>query len=200
MTPAGRRAGPALPRRTAGIPLTDTVVRRVTFTDSPVNRRDTEAEALPEEVEEPGQPDTPAPAAQSPPPARPGQAGGEAPSGRPSRTKKPPVWSTDYEMSEMSEVRQPSSYMMEDVGVEGMLEDDIPGTIDSRLREGTRNTRPPVTCADGSSGRDEPGTRSTCVGRILIRMKDLCRDNGLDESVTAELVGRLAKDLCDIPI
>ena len=81
-----------------------------------------------------------------------------------------------------------------------LLEDDIPGTIDSRLREGTRDARPSVTCADGSSGRDEPGTRSTCVGRILIRMKDLCRDNGLDESVTAELVGRLAVDMCDLPI
>jgi hypothetical protein len=179
--------------------LTDTAVRRVTFTDSPVNRRDTEAEALPEEVEEPVQPDTPAP--QSPPPARPGQAGGEAPSGRPSRMRKPPVWSTDYEMSEMSEIRQPSSFMMEDVGVEGMLEDDIPGAVDSRLREAaTRDAGPIVTCAGGSSGRDEPGNRSTCVGRILIGMKDLCRDNGLDESVTAELVGRLAVDLCKLPI
>ena len=31
-------------------------------------------------------------------------------------------------------------------------------------------------------------------------MKDLCRDNGLDESVTAEMVGQLAMDLCDFPI
>ena len=85
----------------------------------------------------------------------------------------------------------------------GMLEDDIPGAVDSRLREATRDAGPIVTCAEGSSGRDEPDTRattSTCIGRILITMKDLCRDNGLDESVTAELVGRLAKDLCDFPI
>ena len=100
----------------------------------------------------------------------------------------------------MSEIRRPTSSMVEDVGVGGMLEDDIPGSVESRLREATRGAGPIVTCADGSSGKDEPGTRSTCIGRVLIRMKDLCRDNGLDESVTAELVGRLAKDLCDFPI
>ena len=183
------------------MPLRDAATRRITFADEPEADRGPEAEALPEEVEEPVQPDTPAP--QSPPPARPGQAGGEAPSGRPSRTRKPPVWSTDYEMTEMSEVRQPSSYMVEDVGVGGMLEDDIPGTVDSRLRAATREAGPIVTCAEGSSGRDEPDTRatmSTCIGRVLIRMKDLCRDNGLDESVTAEMVGRLAIDLCKLPI
>ena len=84
-----------------------------------------------------------------------------------------------------------------------VLEDDIPGAVDSRLREATRDAGPIVTCAGGSSGRDEPDTRattSTCIGRVLITMKDLCRDNGLGESVTAEMVGRLAKDLCDSPI
>ena len=82
-----------------------------------------------------------------------------------------------------------------------VLEDDIPGAVDSRLREAaTRDAGPIVTCAGGSSGRGEPGKRSTCVGRILIGMKDLCRDNGLDERVTAELVGRMAKGLCDFPI
>ena len=85
-----------------------------------------------------------------------------------------------------------------------LLEDDIPGTVDSRLREAaTRDAGPIVTCAGGSSGRDEPDTRattSTCIGRILITMKDLCRDNGLNENVTAEMVGRLAIDLCKLPI
>ncbi len=201
-TPTGRRAGQAPTRRTAGILLEDPVARKMTFNDSPDTGRSPGAEALPEEMEEPAQPDTPAP--QSPPPARPGQDGGEAPSGRPSRTRKPPVWSTDYEMAEMSEVRQPSSYMVEDVGVGGMLEDDIPGAVDSRLREAaTRDAGPIVTCAGGSSGRDEPDTRattSTCIGRVLITMKDLCRDNGLNENVTAEMVGRLAIDLCKLPI
>ena len=85
-----------------------------------------------------------------------------------------------------------------------VLDDDIPGSIESRLRgPATRDAGPIVTCAVGSSGQDEPGTsvtRSTCIGRVLIGMKDLCRDNGLDERVTAELVGRMAKGLCDFPI
>ena len=84
------------------------------------------------------------------------------------------------------------------------MEDDITGSIESRLRgAGTRDAGPDKACAVESSGLDELDTsvgRATCFGRILIGMKDLCRDNGLDESVTAELVGRLAKDLCDIPI
>ena len=168
-TPTGRRAGQAPPRRTAGIPLTDSVARRVTFNDSPKTGRGAEDEALPMEVEEPGQPETPVP--QSPPPARPGNAGGKEPApaplhGRPSRTRRPPGWTTDYDMGEMSEIRQPSSYMVEDVGVGGMLEDDIPGPVESRLREATRGAGPIVTCAEGSSGRDEPGTRSTCIGRV----------------------------------
>ena len=80
------------------------------------------------------------------------------------------------------------------------MDDDIPGLVESRLREATRDAGPLVTCAVGSSGRDEPGTRSTGIGRVLIRMKDLCRDNGLGESVTAEMVGLLAIDLCELPI
>ena len=159
------------------------------------------------EVQEPGPPETPVP--QSPPPAGPGHAGRKEPtqppvSGRPRRNTRPPGWTVDYEMAEMSEFRQPSSYMVEDVGVGGMLEDDITGSIESRLRgAGTRDAGPARACAVESSGLDEPGTsvgRATCIGRILIGMKDLCRDNGLDESVTAELVGRLAIDLCDVPI
>ena len=85
-----------------------------------------------------------------------------------------------------------------------LLDNDIPGLDESRLRgAGTRDAGPARACAVESSGLDEPDTsvgRATCIGRILIGMKDLCRDNGLDESVTAELVGRLAKDLCDFPI
>ena len=85
----------------------------------------------------------------------------------------------------------------------GMLDDDNTD-VESRLRgAATRDAGPIVTCAVGSSGQIEPGTsvtRFTCIGRVLIGMKDLCRDNGLDESVTAEMVGRLAIDLCKLPI
>ncbi len=83
-----------------------------------------------------------------------------------------------------------------------LLEDDITGSIESRLRgAGTRDAGPARACAVDSSGQDEPGvTRSTCIGRVLIGMKDLCRDNGLDERATAELVGRMAEGLYDFPI
>ena len=85
-----------------------------------------------------------------------------------------------------------------------MLDNDIPGLDESRLRgAGTRDAGPDKACAVESSGLDELDTsvgRATCFGRILIGMKDLCRDNGLDESVTAELVGRMAIDLCGSPI
>ena len=81
------------------------------------------------------------------------------------------------------------------------MDNDIPGLDESRLRgAGTRDAGPARACAVESSGLDEPGTsvgRATCIGRILIGMKDLCRDNGLDEAVTAEMVGRVAIDLCD---
>ena len=45
---------------------------------------------------------------------------------------------------------------------------------------------------DQSSSRE---TTSTLVGGILIGMKELCRDSGVDEIVTAELVGQMATDL-----
>ena len=38
-------------------------------------------------------------------------------------------------------------------------------------------------------------TTSTCIGQLLIGMKELCRDSGVDEIVTAELVGQMAIDL-----
>ena len=198
--PAGRTT-PSTPRRATGIPLRESAARRITFGD---DRRMAD-EVQPMEPDIPAQPDTPAPAPQLPPPARPGQAGGEAPSGRPSRTRKPPVWSTDYEMTEMSEIRQPSSYMVEEVDVGGMLDNDIPGTAETRLRESTRETDPSRTCADASSGRDIPGSdekKTTCVRSVLIGMKDLCRKNGISEVFATYLVGRLAIELChsDPPI
>ena len=118
--------------------------------------------------------------------------------------RKAPGYLRDYELTEMSvgqEVRQLTSSGVEVVGMGGMLDDDI---RHSRLRGAATTDASPVgACAVDSSGRDEPGTsvtRATCIGRVLIGMKDLCRDNGLDESVTAELVGRLATDLCSFPI
>ena len=83
------------------------------------------------------------------------------------------------------------------------MDNDIPGTAhsESRLREATLWSAPSETSATLETGLDNPGTsvsretRSTCVGRVLIGVKELCQDNGVDEAVTAEVVGRLAIDL-----
>ena len=82
-----------------------------------------------------------------------------------------------------------------------MLDNDIPGIDESGL---TREAAAPsgetygnlgtgLQNPDQSSSRE---TTSTWVGRILIGMKELCRDSGVDETVTAELVGQMAIDLC----
>ena len=52
-------------------------------------------------------------------------------------------------------------------------------------------------CADVSSGLDKPDTsgrderKPTCVRSVLIGLRELCRENGLNEVFTAYLVGRL---------
>ena len=143
-----------------GIRLEDPVARRVTFDDNPGAGQGAEDGARPEDMEEPVQPETPA--QQSPPPARPGPTGRDVPvppaaAGRPTRTRRPPGWTADYKMSEMSEVRRPPSSVVEDVGVGGMLDNDIPDT-ETRLRESTRGPDPSRACADVSSGRDRLGS------------------------------------------
>ena len=81
-----------------------------------------------------------------------------------------------------------------------MLDNDIP---ESRFREATLGTDAGQTCADVTSGLDQPDTsgrdekKPTCVRSVLIGMRELCRKNGLNEVFTAYLVGRLAMDLCD---
>ena len=103
-------------------------------------------------------------------------------------------------MTEMSEIRRPAPSMLDHVGVRGMLDNDIPGIDESRLRETTRGAGPIVTCADSSSGQVEPDTSdrreatATCNERVIIRPEEPGRDNGLDEAVTAELVGQMAID------
>ena len=83
----------------------------------------------------------------------------------------------------------------------GMLDNDILSIDGTRLREATLGTDAGQTCAVVTSGLDEPDIsdrgeeKPTCVGRILIGMKELCRDSGVDEIVTAKLVGQMARDL-----
>ena len=119
--------------------------------------------------------------------------------------RKAPGYLQDYELTEMSvyqDIRQPTSNMVEDVGVGGMLGNDIP---ESRLREAaTLETDAGRACADAASGQVKPDTsgsgrsKPTCVRGLLIGLKELCRKNGLNEALTAYLVGRLALDLCDV--
>ena len=92
-----------------------------------------------------------------------------------------------------------------------MLDNDIPGTDETRLQEATPGVALSETSDQSGTGLQNPDeissrvTTSTCVGRILIGVKEPCRYSGLDEAVTAELVGQMAIDLCakigdDIPI
>ena len=45
------------------------------------------------------------------------------------------------------------------------------------------------------SSSDRREATATCIGCVIIRPEEPCRDNGLDEAVTAELVGQMAIDL-----
>ena len=83
-----------------------------------------------------------------------------------------------------------------------MLENDIP---ESRLREeATLGRDAGQTCAVVTSGLDQPDTsgrgekKPACVRSVLLGLKELCRENGINEVFTAYLVGRLAIGLCDV--
>ena len=83
-----------------------------------------------------------------------------------------------------------------------MLDNDIPGIDETRLREARPGTVHIVACADVSSGSDEPDTSdrreatATCIGRVIIRLEDFCRTNGINEVLTASLMGQIAMDMC----
>ena len=59
-------------------------------------------------------------------------------------------------------------------------------------------------CADVTSGRDRPEAGASNekkiprVRDVLLGLRKVCRENGMDEAFTAFLVGRLALDLCDV--
>ena len=82
-----------------------------------------------------------------------------------------------------------------------MLDDDNPDMV-TRLREATRGIDPIATCADGSSGLDEPDASdrreatATRVGNVIIRLEDFCRTNGINEVLMASLMGQIAMDMC----
>ena len=101
------------------------------------------------------------------------------------------------EMSVREDIRRPPSSFVEDDGVGGMQEDDTSVMPTSRLREDPSETR-----ADVSSGLDKPDasdrreTTATCIGRVIIRLEDFCRMNGINEVLTASLIGQIAMDMC----
>ena len=79
-----------------------------------------------------------------------------------------------------------------------LLDDDNPETV-SRLRESTPGAGPIVTCAVASSGLgaiDEREAAATCVGRVMVRLKDFCQMNGINEARAASLMGQIAMDMC----
>ena len=175
------------------------MVRHVTFDDD-----QPEAEETPlTEPERPAQPETPARQQQQPPEVREVTVPAASPANRrPARERKAPAYLRDYELSEMSVVvRRPASYMVEDVGVGGMLDNDIP---ESRLREISRGADAGRAGADVTSGTGQPEAcdrrekKLPRVRDILLGLRKTCQENGLNEAFTAFLVGRLALDLCDV--
>ena len=143
----------------------------------------------PEQQPRPEPPGTPGRDEQVPPPT----------DGRPTRSRKPPGWTRDYQMNEMSEFRRPAPSMLDQVGVGGMLNYDDLDKESGLTREAA--APPGETCGNLETGLPNPDqsssreTTSTWVGGIIIGMKELCRDSGVDEIVTAELVGQMATDL-----
>ncbi len=95
--------------------------------------------------------------------------------------------------------------MLDHVGVGGMLDNDILGIDETRLQEVTPGVALGETSDQSETGLQNPDefisrvTTSTCIGQLLIVMKELCRDSGLGETVTAEMVGQMAIDLSDKP-
>ena len=103
-------------------------------------------------------------------------------------------------MTEMSEIHRPAPSMLDQVGVGGMLKYDnleeesaLTSGAAAPSGESRGNLETGLPNPDQSSSRE---ATSTWVGRVLIGVKELGRHSGLDEAATAELVGRLAMDLC----
>ena len=136
----------------------------------------------------PAQPETPAGRPEQQPrpepPGTPGQDEKVPPptDGRPTRSRKPPGWTRDYQMNEMSEIRRPAPSMLDQVGVGGMLDDDNLDKESGLTREAAApsgetygNLETGLQNPDQSSSRE---TTSTWVGGILIGVKELRRNSG----------------------
>ena len=71
-----------------------------------------------------------------------------------------------------------------------VLEDDNHGLVSGETGAATG------TGLDKPDDSDSNETRDTCIGRVILGLKELCRKNGVNEILTASLVGRVAIDLC----
>ena len=94
----------------------------------------------------------------------------------------------DYELGEMSvmeSVRRAPSPDWEDDGVGGMTEDDSPN---HQSDTGITITGPELPAARTAS-------HATRVGRIILGLKDLLEENGVDNAEAAKIVGRVAMEI-----
>ena len=111
-------------------------------------------------------------------------------SGRPTRTKKLPGKYHDFEMGEARIRRQPSSDD-EDNDVEGMMEDDNHGT-DQRPEQSNINADSHVSGSVRTPASNVG--QSVRLGNIVLGLRDLLVDNGVDIDKAAMIIGRLAMD------
>ena len=176
--PAGRSPG----KVPAGIPLQPAARKRVSFGDMPTvghsQDRDQADGARQDEPVQPVQPAQPVRQQQEQRPARDG--------GRPTRSRRMPSRYDDYELGEMSvmeSVRRAPSPDWEDDGVGGMTEDDSP-----YQQSDTGITGPELPAARTAS-------HATRVGRIILGLKDLLEENGVDTAEAAKIIGRVAMEI-----
>ena len=103
------------------------------------------------------------------------------------------AWHTDYLMeadgAEMSamEFRRPVRENLGTVGVRGMCEDDISGTSDGGgiSADGTGT----ISYGAAASHADQ---RAAIGARAIIAVKDALLNNGVEDHVIADILGRLA--------
>ena len=106
-----------------------------------------------------------------------------------------PSWHTDYVMeangAEMSavEFRRPVTENLGTVGVGGMCEDDISGTSGG----GGISTDGTGTSSYGAASHADQ--RAAIGARVIIAVKDALLNNGVEDHVIADILGRLAMSL-----
>ena len=110
--------------------------------------------------------------------------------GRPTRTRKMPSKYQDFEMGEARIRRTPSSDD-EDNDVEGMMEDDNHGT-DQRPEQSNIDPDNHVSGSGRTPASNE--TQSVRLGNVVLGLRDLLVDNGVDKDKAAMIIGRLAMD------